>query len=266
MNKIILTAFCFVLTLSIATSININCSYQNRGFYAISSALSCSIKSVTSEDNPNVFITGTHTYHTNNDVLGLSGSLGNIQVFPKGLKSIFKNLKAFYVSGKIKEIHQDDLSPYPDLVVLILDHNLIEVVEKGLFDHNPNLEAISFWQNPIKHINVNAFDNLPKLRYYWMSGCANVYKENNRPMVLTEITRAKSQCQAYVETTSTTSTTSTTTTTPAPVIVTQNCPEAPPSKDFFTIHEKLDYLTNKILELDGKLDNITEVIEKIKAH
>jgi len=187
-------------------------------------------------------------------VVGLCGGLGNIQTFPKGLKSVFKNLKAFYVSGGIKEIHQEDLSPYPDLVVLILDHNRIEIVEKGLFDYNPNLEAISFWNNPIFHINMNVFDNLSKLRYYWMSGCADVYTENNRAKVLSEITRAKILCQGYIE--------PTTTTTEAK----QNCPEMSlkdSGKDFLTLNEKLDYLTTKILELDAKFNNMTQAIENM---
>jgi len=72
----------------------------------------------------------------------------------------------FFRFCQLKAIHQSDLKVFPNLIYFALDSNEIEVIEEGLFDFNPNLEFVAFWESKIIHIDTNVFDHLTKLRYF----------------------------------------------------------------------------------------------------
>jgi len=106
---------------------------------------------------------------SNDDVFVFVAHHKTIQFFPRGLDKFFKNIKAISIqSCQLKEIHQSDLKVFPNLVYVIFSFNQIEVIEEGLFDFNPNLEAVGFVESKIIHIDSNVFDRLTKLRYIWV--------------------------------------------------------------------------------------------------
>jgi len=143
-------------------------------------------------------INGTHQdLRTNDDVLGFHADDKTIQVFPKGLDNFFKNLKVIFIwFGELKEIHQSDLKVFPNLVYFNLGSNRIEVIEEGLFDFNPNLEFVEFYEIRIIHIDPNVFDHLNKLRYFLFSNvlCVRQNVFNLTEQVQEAIKVVKSSC------------------------------------------------------------------------
>jgi len=143
-------------------------------------------------------ISGTHQSSKNNDdVTGFYADRKRIQFFPKGLNKIFKNLKFIFIhKSQLKEIHQSDLKVFPNLVYFYLVYNKIAVIEAGLFDFNPKLELVVFWESKIIHIDPNVFDNLNKLRYLWFEYvlCVDQNIFNSREQVQEAIKVVKSNC------------------------------------------------------------------------
>lgn len=186
--------------LRFAASINIECDFTTGNyFYTLSKVYTCVIKSVNDTDNELVTITGNHASDkTNNDVIGIYGNFGALQTFPKGLEKVFKNLKAIYTrsNGQIREVHQEDLKVLPNLVEFLMDGNPIEIVEEGLFDFNPNLEAVSFYYSKVYHVNYNVFDKLHRLNNLWMNKCpCHSGSSRNREDTLALIQKLKFSCQ-----------------------------------------------------------------------
>ena len=115
---------------------------------------------------------GSHQSGKNSsDIFGFNASSKNIQYFPKGLELIFGNLKGIYIyEGRLKEIHQSDLKPFPKLVNLKLLKNDIEILDDGLFKFNPDLQFIDLEENKIFHMGIDVFENLDKLFRLWLAG------------------------------------------------------------------------------------------------
>lgn len=135
---------------------------------------------------------------TNADVVGIKSILSdkNIKFFPKGLEKIFKFLKVISIRfGRLNQIHQSDLKPFPLLEILDLHENDILVIEYDLFDFNPNLKEI--WiSNKIKHVDVGAFDSLNNLvnLYLFNIKCIDTNATNNRSAVMKLIETAENSC------------------------------------------------------------------------
>lgn len=134
---------------------------------------------------------------SNFNVNGIDSYQKTIQYFPNGLEKVFENLKLISIwHGRIKEIHQSDLRPFPKLVYLSLHQNNIEVINDGLFDFNPNLEVITLSNNRISHIDQFVFDNLVKLAYLGFDAnpCINMEARASQAMVRDVIRIAKTKC------------------------------------------------------------------------
>ncbi|KAL7011459.1 hypothetical protein ACKWTF_014266 [Chironomus riparius] len=169
----IIVIYCFlIISLDGALSTIIECNFNTfYNYNTVGPIYKCEV-----ENNPNILtqesaqiseINGTHTISKNNDyVFGFKANFKTIQVFPIGLEKFFKNLKLIIIfSCQLKEIHQSDLKVFPDLITFSLASNKIEVIEEGLFDFNPNLEFVAFYETEIIHIDPNVFDHLTKLSH-----------------------------------------------------------------------------------------------------
>ena len=99
--------------------------------------------------------------------------------------------------GRVKEIHQSDLKPFPKLVICGFMDNDIEIIENDLFDYNPNIELVSFWNNKILIIGSNVFDNLPKLNWLYLDSnrCINMRSEGVTSLTKYIIRHAKDKCK-----------------------------------------------------------------------
>lgn len=91
--------------------------------------------------------------------------------FPEELENFFPNLIGLriYKSG-LKEVSKEDLRPYPQLKLLALDENEIEVLEENLFEQTPNLQWIYFDDNNIVHIAPKLLGSLSQLQWAYFSG------------------------------------------------------------------------------------------------
>lgn len=167
-----ITFFSFLLPFfGISMSTDINCSYEYFTFIAVGYTYHCDIRyspNIISEESAVINqARGTHeSYKNDDDVTGLYSSSKTIAIFPRGLEKIFKNLKLISINyGRLSEIHQSDLKPFPKLQYFSLPYNNIKIIEKGLFEYNPELAYISFSNNDVHEIYPEVFSRLKKLNY-----------------------------------------------------------------------------------------------------
>ena len=124
----------------------------------------------------------------------------DILYFPKGLEKFFQNLYNLRVAlSKLKEIKQEDLKVFPELRILNLGANDIEVLEKDLFKFNLKLRSIEMYSNNINFIDQNIVDNLKFLSVFILreNNCIN-FSSYNRASVVNILTiKIKNNCQNY---------------------------------------------------------------------
>lgn len=194
-----------------SSSTDINCGYGDNGNYhgILGFIYQCEVandpKIETKESIAISTVTGTHRFSkTDQSVLGIRAEGKTMRYFPQGLKNFFQNLKVIdFYRVEMVEIHQADLKPFPDLVVLYLGFNKVQVLESGLFDHNPQLEVIAFPHNELKHIYGNIFDHLSKLSRFWFKGNDCINSEfNTRDAINTAIEHIKEHCTPVGESSS----------------------------------------------------------------
>ena len=93
-----------------------------------------------------------------------------------------------FLNTSLKEVHQKDIKPYPELQILELDKNNIEVIEGDLFDENPKLINVSLQDNRIWFIHVNAgtkLTSIPSLRSFLLLKNDCINKDYNHPFTKT---------------------------------------------------------------------------------
>lgn len=144
-------------------------------------------------------VTGTHQDGYNNDnVVGFSiNNNGQIHFFPRGLTKFFKNLKGIQIARTgLKEIHQNDLKEFPELVNLHLWSSDLEIVEANLFKFNPKLDFVNLNDNKISHIDPLAFEGLAKMKSLslWNNSCIDMGTSKNLTAVQSILKLAEVQC------------------------------------------------------------------------
>ncbi|KAL7013012.1 hypothetical protein ACKWTF_015150 [Chironomus riparius] len=212
--------FCLILCLfpvlfTIISSTNIDCTYQIYTFFVIGPTYYCKVSSNLNITSPELAaIDSASDNHTaskfNDDVFGFWAENKTINFFPQNLDKIFKNLKLIVIMhGKINEIHQDDLKPFPQLEYLNLHNNTIEVLEEGLFDFNPNLAFISFANNKLYKIHPEVFDKLTKLSFLFLDAnkCVDKLAKDDYKALSKAIKEVKFKCLNDTITTTTSTTT-----------------------------------------------------------
>jgi hypothetical protein len=203
MAKVVLLLFCFVgVYLKLSASTSFECNFNTYNWNIVKNSYCCyasNSRRITTRESASInSISGTHLSGLNNsDVDGFYVEYKTINYFPRGLDHFFKNLKAIEIyKSKLREIHQEDLKPFPRLVELILHYNLLEVLEEGLFDFNTDLEYIYFEGNKIVNIKPHVFDHLSRLSYLYLTFnvCIDRYAENSISNVRNVIIDARLQC------------------------------------------------------------------------
>jgi len=164
---------CYILLsfFGVTFSNKLNCKYDYFEFRAVGKIYYCWVQNnlgiISSETSQIDSEQGSHdSGKNNNDVKGFWSDKGGINYFPRGLERLYPNTNFICIrDGNIKEIHQSDLKQYPNLVVLDLWKNHLEVLEDGLFAYNPDLVYVSLETNKICYIAPNIFDHLTKIRW-----------------------------------------------------------------------------------------------------
>jgi len=186
-----------------STSTHIKCIYNDGNNYVKSDSLyQCWVRNnpriLTQESAQISSVNGLHEGSRGNDgVLDFHAQSKTIKFFPKGLEKFFKNLKLIQILAcQLQEIHQSDLKVFPNLTYLYLNSNDIEVIEEGLFDFNPKLEYIEFYESKIIHVDPNVLDNLTKLRTFLFPdvSCVKHNIENSKEKVQKALNVARPKC------------------------------------------------------------------------
>ncbi|XP_070508762.1 putative leucine-rich repeat-containing protein DDB_G0290503 [Chironomus tepperi] len=203
MAKILMLLLVVVGIISSMSASTMECGYSTISHYtSLKSLYVCEVSkdpTITTQEAATVTsVSGSHnTEKSDADVNGFTAKYRTITYFPKGLESFFKNLKAIQIfQCNLKEVHQEDLKPFPNLVELSLQYNLLEVLEEDLFDFNPDLEHIDFSYNKLVHIEPKIFDHLTKLSTIWINAniCIDRFTYDSKSGVKKVIKSAQVQC------------------------------------------------------------------------
>lgn len=148
------------------------CEYRNLPLTTLSDPYTCKAKSLCKGQGTEVTgVSMNHLGHKSNDHVEYFRLLeSKIEYFPSNVESFFPNLQGLRIKACIKEISREDLRPFPQLKLLALDGNMIEVLERDLFDYTQNLKWIYFENNNIAHVGPNLLKSLSKLEWAYFSG------------------------------------------------------------------------------------------------
>ncbi|XP_070504924.1 uncharacterized protein [Chironomus tepperi] len=204
MFGVLLLLTCLTIIPNFSTSwTTIECSYKNNGdYHVIKNIYFCSVSNnplIYTEESAQInSVNGEHmTSKSYDDVIGFHARQKIINFFPRGLQTYFRNIKVIHINScGLKEIRQSDLKAFTKLIYLFLESNSIEVIEEGLFDNNPNLEAVGLRESSIIHIDPKVFDTLSNLSSLWLSltFCAKKDVRDSKDKVKELITLVKNNC------------------------------------------------------------------------
>ncbi|CAG9811117.1 unnamed protein product [Chironomus riparius] len=202
MIKLWILFFTFVHLISSTSPTDINCSYVFYTFTVVGYTYHCDIRydpNIISEETAVINqARGTHESHkTDDDVTGFYSSSKKIEIFPRDLEKVFKNLKLIVINyGRLTNIHQADLKPFKNLENLNLAYNDIKVINEGLFDFNLDLAYISLSNNKIYQIHPEVFTPLTKLSYLSLETnvCIDIRVDNSVRDVMELIKKIKVSC------------------------------------------------------------------------
>lgn len=165
-------------------SLILACNYIESDFWISSDVYSCNGVLLTVGDTVNVTVVNQDHLEgkTHNDVKGLSIVQQNdvIRKFPQNIQTFFPNLEVIRImQSTIAEVTDKDFSVFPALRELDLRMNKIKIIKRNSFKQNPQLKAICFNDNPIKHIAHYVFDDLSNLQWLQFSNALCVDGEIN---------------------------------------------------------------------------------------
>lgn len=193
----------FVLTISQSNSVTVQCEFVTEGdWWVVQLSLYCDVMNqlkITSADSPAIDkIEGDlPDEKTFDDIQGFSALNVTTRYFPKGLEKFFKNLVMIDINhGRLREIHQSDLAPFPKLKCLDLYENDIEVLEEDLFKFNGDLRMIWLSGNKIFHISSTAFASVTKVTYisFVSNPCISRFVKDNSTVANEIIASAFENC------------------------------------------------------------------------
>ncbi|XP_070491072.1 uncharacterized protein [Chironomus tepperi] len=154
---------------NISESASTKCHHYQAEWRTISKVYLCDVKNNLNLESRQLAIidssNGTHKGDKNDTyVTGFLADNKNMKYFPRNLENFYPNLKAIAIfNGRIKEIDQMNLKPFPMLLELNLNNNDIEILDENLFFYNPLLEYVEFSKNKIYFIGLRIFDELKML-------------------------------------------------------------------------------------------------------
>lgn len=102
----------------------------------------------------------------NNSIQGVKFMNGIFNYFPSGIENSHPNLKVIMINNcSLKEIQQKDFKPFSELIYLEIYKNLIEKIDKDLFEFNLKLEVLLLSCNKIQFIHPMALKKLKNLKH-----------------------------------------------------------------------------------------------------
>jgi len=159
------------LMLHSAIAIQLNCNYVAGEFSEVLSKdfLSCDAKNLIAISPYETVqgLIGNNSSHDN--VRGLLIRHQTIYFFPSGFEDVLENLLAIGVLfTDLIRITKNDLKPFPQLKGIWLNNNRLTVIERDLFQYNPQLLIVNFHENKLLHVDSNVFSSLSVLKEVYL--------------------------------------------------------------------------------------------------
>lgn len=151
----------------VSQDITFNCIFREIVWAAIGAEYGCEPVVVgAGNDTTLVEVTGEHERELTNDdvrILDVRGAQA-LRSLPRNIQGFFPNLLGIQWSGDLETITANDLAPFPNLQVLSLSNNPIQVLPSNLFANNQRLIWISFFNNSLQNVATNLFAGLTSLQ------------------------------------------------------------------------------------------------------
>ncbi|KAG5668856.1 hypothetical protein PVAND_016778 [Polypedilum vanderplanki] len=189
-------------------SSTLNCSFKITTFdFSSDTIYICEVENKEIFDNDEVKIDAIHgdhkDSHENDDINGLSiENSSKLKKFPKLTDEIFENL--IYISihdTNLKELNENDLKSMTKLKFLFITDSKLKILKCEIFQHNLDLEVISFADNDLIHIDPFVFTDLKKLKHLDLTGatCRTSFDLDKTNEGISELIKAieRFQCVSY---------------------------------------------------------------------
>lgn len=112
---------------------------------------------------------------------------------PIGFEKFFPDLQGIHIhKAKLRVIKQENLAPFPNLIVAYSNENQLVELEENLSEINKQLKAITFRDNNIRTIYIKIFDGLDELEQVKFSNnhCLKEGGDGEGPDELAEVQSA----------------------------------------------------------------------------
>lgn len=160
------------------SALDVTCTYgTDTNWSQIDDVYFCDLKDSLDVTYSNATISAVNAEHltekSNADVVGFRAENKTLHYLPEGLGRCFEAKKIEFIliwSTGLREIHQKDLAPFITLRYLSLWDNDVEIIEKNLFQFNPEIKYLELAKNKIKFIDANVFQNLKDLSSLFLRG------------------------------------------------------------------------------------------------
>lgn len=213
--------FLIILIFSSSNAILLNCTFGIAEWMGLGEVYYCYPKISFDLSNETVSeVVGTHLGNrTNNDVLAVSFSRGNLTFVPQGLTNFFHNMIALYIGkSDIRILYGHELNGYPNLRWLSVEYDdQLEAIGGNLFSNLPNIRFISIHEN--KNLDTIGWNILDKVNpishlYFLYNSCVNMESRNNTVEFIALKNAIRANCSDFNSETTTTETEITFPTTP----------------------------------------------------
>lgn len=198
--KFLIIQLLLVVFLQSSSAFNVVCEFEDLLlFYELKAVYTCKVNYLkTTEEERNVsHVTGRHkARHANRDVIQIQITQHHhpntndqlMEYFPRGFNSIFENVVAFHAgTNRLKYLEKSDLKEFGKLKYLYLYNNQLEVLQSDVFQYNPALEYVSFFNNNLVYIGSKALIPLKQLKHAYFNKNICIDKQATTSQGLSEL-------------------------------------------------------------------------------
>lgn len=157
-----------VIAIKISQGVIFDCQFIIYGGFPVLGNLYTCQPNVHASESGSVLedVRGNHLeVMSNRDVYSLYIFRQDLTFIPKDIGKFFPNLKGiYYQNSNLSTISSDDLKPFTQLLAFEVYLGNLVSLDGNLFQHNINLQYISFSSNKIEHIGHNLLGGLNQLQ------------------------------------------------------------------------------------------------------
>jgi hypothetical protein len=194
----------FTALIVIVSAVNIECEFGMKVWYVEFGKLyTCIVKSITLTGSKSLeIVTGDHkSGKSNADVkqiwFGWEYPCYGLDFIPQDIHKHFPNIIGItFWECNIKSLTGDELKDYVNLEWFTICDNPIDKIPGSLFNHNPKIKHVSFFNSNITKVGSNLLTGLDHLTTadFGKNSCIDKRVTQNRAKILEFIEDLKRQC------------------------------------------------------------------------